>query len=80
MSTKKSTSSKKKQTQSKASSRLRYTPVPGSILFKAGILIAVLIVAAIAMTCHVTDAVVWSFLTMIAGYAALSNPQSNPTK
>lgn len=80
MFTKKTTSSKKKQPKSKASSRIRYTPVPGSILFKAGILISVLIVAAIAMICHVTEAVVWSFLTMIAGYAALSNPQAGQTK
>jgi hypothetical protein len=49
-----------------------FTPAPIDVLLKTAILLADLIVASIAMIYQVHDAVVWSFLTMIAGYAAFS--------
>jgi hypothetical protein len=53
--------------------RIRFTPVSAIIVFKTTVIIAVLIVATVAMVYKITDAAVWAFLTMIAGYAALSN-------
>jgi hypothetical protein len=59
---------------------IRFTPVSAGVIFKTTIIIMDLIVAAMAMERGITEAVVWAFLTMVASYAALSNPQSLESK
>ena len=57
-----------------------FTPVSAEVIFKTIVLLMVLIVAAIAMVKGITDAAVWAFLTMIAGYVAFTAPQSSESK
>ncbi len=77
------TPSKSRQTHkgiSYSAHRIRFTAVSASIIFKTIILVAVLLVATTAIVYKITDAVVWAFLTMIAGYAALSSAPEKKEK
>ena len=58
----------------------RLNSTSASSLFRTVILTLTLIVAAIAILAKVFEPVVWSFLSVIAGYAALSNNRQDSFK